>query len=105
MTEDKIQELQILDQALQNILLQKQAFEMELAETRAAIKEVSNAGDSVYKSVGQLMMKKEKKEVEEELKNKEKMLQDKIERYEKQEKEISEKSGKLREEILSSKKE
>ena len=41
----KIQEMQILEQNLQNFLLQKQAFQMELSETQSALKEIENSGD------------------------------------------------------------
>ena len=37
--ERKIQEIQILEQNLQNLLLQKQAFNMELLETKSAKKD------------------------------------------------------------------
>mgnify|MGYP001573733989 CR=1 FL=1 len=38
--ENKMQEVQMLEQNLQNILLQKQAFQIELRETKAALKEL-----------------------------------------------------------------
>jgi prefoldin beta subunit len=103
MDQQKIQEMQILEQTLQNILLQKQAFEMELAETNAALKEIEKSGDEVYKVIGQLMIKKKKKEVEEELKDKEKILGLRLKNLDKQEKDLSEKSEKIREELISSK--
>jgi len=103
MDQQKIQEMQILEQTLQNILLQKQAFEMELAETNAALKEIEKSGDEVYKVIGQLMIKKKKKEVEEELKDKEKILGVRLKNLDKQEKDLSEKSEKIREELISSK--
>jgi len=102
--ENKIQEMQILEQSLQNILLQKQAFEMELAENNAALNEIEKSGEEVYKIIGQLMIKKNKKEVEKELKDKEKMLDLRLKNLESQEKDFSEKSEKLREELLSPKK-
>ena len=102
MDQAKIQEMQMLEQALQNILLQKQSFEMELAETKSALKEIEKSGEEVYKVIGQLMIKKEKKEVEEELKNKEKILGTRLDNLANQEKDLSEKSEKLREELISS---
>ena len=98
--EKKLQEMQIIEQSLQNIILQKQAFEMELAETRAAMKEIEKSGDEVYKIIGQLMIKKDKKEVKEELKNKENILNLRLKTIEKQEKIFMDKSEKLRKEIL-----
>ena len=40
--ESKMQELQLLEQSLQNTLMQKQAFQMELSETQAALGELKH---------------------------------------------------------------
>ena len=40
MDQNKIQEMQMLEQTLQNLLMQKQAFQMEFTETESALKEV-----------------------------------------------------------------
>jgi len=98
--EEKMQELQILEQNLQNLLLQKQAFQMELRETRSAVKELEKSGDEVFKIIGQLMIKTEKKDIKEELENKEKMINLRIESLEKQEKIFSEKLEKTQKEVL-----
>ena len=55
-----IEEMQILEQKLQNLFLQKQSFQMELSETQTALKEIENSGDDIFKVVGQLMIKTEK---------------------------------------------
>ena len=86
----KMQEMQILEQNIQNILLQKQAFQMELSETESALKEVENSKEEVYKIIGQLMIKKNKKEILEELKNKQKLLDIRIKALDKQEKNFTE---------------
>jgi len=70
--EKSIQQLQILEQNLQNILLQKQAFQIEFRETQAALKELEKSGEEVFKIIGQLMIKTDKKDVKEELVNKKK---------------------------------
>ena len=98
----KIQELQMLEQGLQNILMQKQVFQLELSETSSALKEIGKAKSDVYKIIGQLMIKKDFKEVEEELKNKEKLLSLRLGNLEKQEDSITEKADKLKEEIMGS---
>ena len=65
--DQKIQEMQLLEQNLQNILMQKQAFQMEQAETDSAVKEIESAGDEVFKIIGQLMIKSDKEKIKEEL--------------------------------------
>jgi prefoldin beta subunit len=96
----KIQEMQVLEQNLQNVLLQKQAFQMESTETDAALKELESAGDEVFKVIGQLMIKSDKKKMQDELANKKKLLDMRMTALEKQEKSISEKLEEIRAEIM-----
>lgn len=98
--ENKIQELQLLEQSLQNTLMQKQAFQMELSETQAALGELKNSGDEVFKIIGQLMIRSEKSKITDDLENKEKILNLRISTLEKQENSLTEKFEDLRKEIL-----
>ncbi len=100
--ENKIQELQILEQKLQNSVLQKQAFQMELAETSSALKELEKSGDEVFKIIGQLMIKTEKSKIDEELKEKQKILELRIKSFDKQENSLSEQVDKIRNELTKS---
>ena len=98
----KIQEMSIFEQNLQNILFQKQAFELELDETTSALNEIEKSGDEVYKIIGQLMLKTEKSKIKAELFEKKKILEMRIKSFEKQETYFREKLDKIREEITSS---
>ncbi len=98
--EKNIQELQMLEQNLQNTLLQKQAFQIEFRETQAALKELDKSGEEVFKIIGQLMIKTDKKQMKEELLNKEKIIDMRIKSFEKQERVLSEKMEDLRSEVL-----
>ena len=100
-SEQKIQEMQMIDQSLQNALLQKQAFHMELSETEAALKEILSAGDEIFKIVGHLMIKSDKNKVKEELENKEKLLNLRLKTLEKQESILAEKLEKLRDDVIA----
>lgn len=99
MDQEKIQEMQILEQRLQNTILQKQAFQIELTETTAAIEELEKSGDEVFKIIGQLMIKAEKSKMKEELLNKQKILELKIKSFEKQESSLSEQLEKIQKEV------
>ena len=99
--QEKIQELQILEQNLQSILLQKQAFQMEFNETESALIEVGKSHDEVYKIVGQVMVKAGKTDVEKELKEKKDILSLRLKSIEKQESSFKEKLDKLREEVMA----
>ena len=102
MESEKIQEMQILEQQLQNTILQKQAFQMESAETNSALEELEKSGDEVFKIIGQLMIKSEKSKIKEELENKKKILELRINSFEKQENSLSEKLGNIQKEITKS---
>jgi len=102
MNEQKIQELQILEQRLQNSILQKQAFQMELAETNSALKEIEKSGEEVFKIIGQLMIKTEKSKIHEELSSKQKILELRIKSFEKQENSLTEQVDRIRDELTKS---
>ncbi len=100
MENQKIQEMQMLEQNLQNLLLQKQAFQMELSETESALQAIQNSGEEVFKIIGQLMIKTEKAKIKEELENKKKILQLRTKTIETQETSLTEELGKLRDEVM-----
>ena len=99
MTENKneeLQEMQVLDQNLHNLLLQKQAFQMELSESKDALKELGNSKDEVFKIIGQLMIKSEKSKMQEEILNKIKIFELKMKNLEKQEASLANRIEKIR---------
>ena len=98
-TERSIQELQSLEQAIQNLLLQKQAFQIELSETSNALEELKKTKDDAFKIVGQIMIKTDKAELEKELEDKKKLLNLRLNSIQKQEDLMSEKIERLKEEI------
>ncbi len=95
-----IKEMQFLEQNIQNLFFQKQAFQMELTETQSALREIENSQEDAYKLIGQLMIKVPKSKIIGELSEKEKFLNLKIKNLEKQEKSFSENIEQLREKIL-----
>jgi prefoldin beta subunit len=102
--DEKIQQMQFLEQNLNAILMQKQAFQMELSETEDTLKEVGKNSEDVYKIVGQLMIKAEREEVKKELESKKKIVETRIKALESQEKTLKEQTEKLRKEIIDSSK-
>lgn len=105
MENNKIQEMQILEQRLQNSIFQRQAFQMELAETDSAIAELEKSGDEVFKIIGQLMIKTDKSKINEELLDKKKILDLRVKSLEKQESSLNEQIETLRENLSNLKKE
>ena len=53
--QQKLQELQVLEHNLQALLMQKQAFQLELNESLNALDEVRKTNDTIYKMVGSIM--------------------------------------------------
>jgi len=63
------------------------------------MKELEKSGEEIFKIIGQLMIKTDKKTTVSELANKEKLIDLRIRNFEKQEKTISEKIGAVQKEI------
>jgi len=102
MDQEKIQKLQFLEQSLQQILMQKQAFQMDLSENISALEEIKKSDDTVYKVIGQLMIKVDKEKITEELIGKEKIIKTRIDSLEKQEQALSDQATSIREELMKS---
>lgn len=101
MESDKIQEMQIIEQTLNNLIMQKNVFHMEISESESALTELDRSGDEVFKVIGQLMVRSSKEKVKKELEEKKKLLELRIKTLEKQENSLSEKLEKLRDEIMT----
>jgi len=100
-TQQKIQEIQILEQNFQQLLMQKQTFNFELNETNFALKELEKAQGDVFKLIGnQVIIKTQKKDLTEELKHKKELIETRLKNIIKQEKEFSDKLNNTREEIM-----
>jgi len=98
-TEEKIQNLQAMERGLQQLLLQKQTFQAQLMEIESAQEEIKKS-DTVYKIVGNIMLKADRQSMEKELKEKNETLNLRIKNIEKQEESAREKAKKLRGEVL-----
>ena len=103
-SENKIGQLQLLEQNLQNFLVQKQGFQGQLSEIDSALEELKGAKNA-YKIVGNIMVASEKEELEKDLKQKKEELELRIKTLEKQEQTIKDKATKLQSEVLGEMKE
>lgn len=98
-SEEKIAQLQLLEQNMQNFLMQKQQFQMQLTEISSALDNLEGAQKS-YKIVANIMIDANKEDLGKELKQKKEMLEIRIKNLEKQEESIREKSQKIQKEVL-----
>ena len=97
---EKIQELQIVEQSLQNILMQKQAIQFESNEISEALEELNSAKGNVYKVVGQIMVQSKREDLKKDLESRKEVSELKIKNFERQEKSLKERLTKLRDEVM-----
>lgn len=100
-TENKIAQLQMLEQNAQNITMQKQTLQAQLIEVNNAKEEVEKSKGLVYKIIGSVMVSSNKEDVKKDLDSKKEVLDLKIKSIEKQENQLREKASKMQEEVLS----
>jgi len=100
-TQQKIQQLQMMEQQFQQFLMQKNAFSMELTETEHIIKEVEKTNDEVFKIVGnQVVIRSTKEEIIKDAKRKKELLEARMKRIDEQEKDFSKEIETLRDDIM-----
>lgn len=100
-TQRKIQELQMMEQSFQQLLMQKNAFSMELNETEYILKEVEKTNGEVSRIIGnQVVIKSTKEAVLEDMTKKKGLLETRMKQLDEQEKKFSSQLESLREEIM-----
>jgi prefoldin beta subunit len=98
-SEEKIQQLQMLEQSLQALLMQKQNFQIHLMEADSALSELKNV-QSAYKIVGNIMISSDKATLEKDISDKKETAELRLKAVEKQERNLREKAQKLQEELM-----
>ena len=98
-TEQKINQLQMFEQSLQNFLGQKQQFQVQLVEIESALNELNNT-EKAYRIIGSIMVESDKSELKADLQSRKERLELRIKTMEKQEAQVREKASKLQSEIL-----
>ena len=100
-TQVKIQELQGLEQAFQQVMMQKNAFNLENNETDMILDEVEKSEGEVMRILGgQVAIKSTKEKILEDMKRKKELISTRLKAIDEQEKDISERSEKLRDEVM-----
>jgi len=90
--QEQLVKLQQSQQNLQSIMTQKQHLEMEKAETEKALEELKKVAenDTVFKHAGTVLIKSTKKELIDELEEKQEMAKTRVTVLEKQETRVKE---------------
>lgn len=98
-TQEKIGQLQMIEQNLQNLLAQRQQFQAQMVEIESALRELETS-KTAYKIVGNIMVSSDKESLQKDLKEKKEMAEIRIRTLEKQEKQLKEKAQKIQQEVL-----
>ncbi len=96
--QEKINNLSVMEQGLQQILNQKKNFQSQLLEVESALKEINS--DECYKIIGNFMFKKDSQEIKKDLEEKRDLLNVRIKSFEKQEEESEKNFKSLQDEVL-----
>lgn len=100
-TQEKIRELQLSQQRLSVFAQQRQSLELQKLEIEQAQKELKDAKEA-YKAVAGVLIKKDPKQLEAELKEEQEKIDIRLESIKKQEDKIREKAKELQQEITKS---
>lgn len=101
MSEEKLQQLGIIEQSLNQALTQKQQYEKLLLETQAALEAIGTSKET-YQIVGSIMIKKDAQDITKDLEEKKERYSVRIKSLEKQEQQLREQMQELQEAILGS---
>ena len=102
MADQKLSQLQAIEQNMQAILAQKQNIQSQLIELDNALNELKKNPKTIYKIVGPLMILSSQEEAEKELKSKKELLDVKLKSLEKQEEAMQKQATELQSEVLKS---
>ena len=97
--QEKIQELQLMQQKLSIFAAQKQQLQLQVLELENALKELEKAKSPVYKLTGELLIEKPAKDIKKELSTKKSDLDLHIKTLETQEKKIKDRALDLQKEV------
>jgi prefoldin beta subunit len=100
-TQEKIGQIQLVQQNLENFNMQRQQFQLQLAEIDTALVEIENT-EGTYKIIGNIMVSVPKDKLRKELEEKKEMLSIRVNSIEKQEEKLRVKFEELQQEVMKS---
>ena len=98
-TEEKVQQLQLIEQNAQNFAMQRQNFQLKLMEIESALKELEHATEA-YKIIGNVMVLTSKDELVKDLTSKKETAELRIKSIERQETKLMKTADEIRQEVL-----
>ncbi|MFC1691024.1 prefoldin subunit beta [Nanoarchaeota archaeon] len=98
-SQEKINQLQLMEQSMQNTLMQKQNFQAQLMEIESALSELEKT-DKAYKIIGNIMVASEKESLKKDLNDSKEKIDLRLKAIEKQEEKLKERAKKTQQEVL-----
>lgn len=95
----KIGQLQLLQQNLQNILMQKQQIQEQLTELDSALQELNNT-EKAYKIIGKLMITSSKEDLSKDLQQKKEVAEIRLKNFASQEEQMKKSVDETQKEIM-----
>lgn len=99
MNKESIKQLQMLEQSLQSVVMQKQQFQSQLIEVESALGEL-NKSSTAYKIVGNIMISAKKDDLLKDLQSKKELFSARVTILEKQEQKFKEQATSLQQELM-----
>ena len=99
--QEKIAQMQLLQQRLQVFTAQKQQFQLQAIEIENALAEIKDTKSPVYKLVGEILVEKETEKLKKELEDKKSEVDTRIKSIESQEEKTKTKAMELQKEVTS----
>lgn len=97
--QEKISHIQMIQQSMQNLSMQRQQFQIQETEIESALAELEKTSSS-YKIIGNIMVKTDKDSLKKDLKERHEMLKVRISTLEKQEEKLRANAESLQQEVL-----
>jgi prefoldin beta subunit len=97
--QDKVSQLQVLQQNLQNVSLQKQQLHTQVIEIDSALTELKNTSQA-YKIVGKIMLASSKEELEKDLLEKKEVIEIRLKNFVQQEEKLQQNIDDLQKEVM-----
>lgn len=98
-TQEKINQLQTIEQNLQHLLAQRQQFQVQLVELDSALSEIDKT-DKAYKIVGNIMILSNKEDLKKELEERKQQATFRTTTIEKQEEKLRSKAETIRKDVM-----
>lgn len=97
--QEKINQIQLIQQNLQSFAMQRQQFQVQETEIESALKEIEKTNQT-YRIIGNIMVFVEKADLKKDLMDKKEMLTLRINSIEKQELRMKEKAEEIQKDVL-----